>query len=796
MKRVPFILFAMLSLCLGLHAQDGVQPMRRPLSPTQPMWIVHIDSWNYPDPEKIIRLIPEDLRPFVVFNISLSSNSGVTHDGPRIADSWIRTAAAHRVWCMIQPSSGAHNRLPEITADGQGLESYEQYFRQYPNFIGFSFCEQFWGFGKDGCPTWEERQTTYLHVLQLCRQYGGYLTMSFTQAYDNCLMMPMGILKNNAQLRAFLQQYPEHFICCEKTTMKKCFYDIESNCLGMWLSGYAGHYGNRFDTSGWMSGTDEKNNSDNNPYVEAAGIAHIIEHMLLTGQTVLDGPELTWQQVTSTYSMTTIDQNYKTKSHHLYPHCINIYADIMRKIIAGEWRILSREEVIDRTKICIINDFTSGDRDPYVTPKYLFNGIYRFDCDQGGVSYGTGWQDQRWWTKSTGRYPTIPQIYGFNDALAEQLTAIPASTVSTRWSTRAKKQSELNTLFPAISTGDLYVAKAGNTYVTYNPYQYCDTLIGDIRTFSNATRFARAVITGPQISQGDSMTIYLNNYRNAYQKAPYQEEAQQTNRICLTGLQQPPHFQLCERGKHSASTLQTSFEDGVFTMTITHNGPVEISLSQIYATYPTIDLTYAPYTAGVISISPTLAMIQTPALPDVYSGVLQYEVEDMDYQGSSIKHYNRPKNNTLTDYYGQGYLTFVPNKNIYIRDTVQVLQEGQYTLTIRYRNTDTTSPVPLTLRVNGNAVPLSEMPHTEDWYEVSTSITLHEGINNLTFGCDANWGSSTVALDMIQLNSLVSNALPNTPATQNTTCRKHIINGMLLIEHNAQLYTVLGNKLK
>ena len=51
---------------------DGT--MRRPLSAEQPMWIVHIDSWNYADPAKIIDLIPEDILPYVVFNISLSIN--------------------------------------------------------------------------------------------------------------------------------------------------------------------------------------------------------------------------------------------------------------------------------------------------------------------------------------------------------------------------------------------------------------------------------------------------------------------------------------------------------------------------------------------------------------------------------------------------------------------------------------------------------------------------------------------------------------------------------------------------
>ncbi len=65
-------------------SMECVAAMRRPISPTQPMWIVHIDSWNNPDPQKVINLIPDDIRPYVVFNISLSSNNSVTLDGQKI----------------------------------------------------------------------------------------------------------------------------------------------------------------------------------------------------------------------------------------------------------------------------------------------------------------------------------------------------------------------------------------------------------------------------------------------------------------------------------------------------------------------------------------------------------------------------------------------------------------------------------------------------------------------------------------------------------------------------------------
>lgn len=141
-----------LLLGLFLWSMECVAIMRRPISPSQPMWLVHIDSWNYPDLQKIIDLVPDDVRPYVVFNISLSSNNSVTLDGKRICDSWMKVCAHNRVWTMIQCSSGAHNRLSDTD-----LDLYRSYFEEYPNFLGYNFAEQFWDFGKEGMPTFLER---------------------------------------------------------------------------------------------------------------------------------------------------------------------------------------------------------------------------------------------------------------------------------------------------------------------------------------------------------------------------------------------------------------------------------------------------------------------------------------------------------------------------------------------------------------------------------------------------------------------------------------------------------------
>ena len=171
-----------------LQVSKADSNMRRPLSPEQPMWIVHIDSWNYADPAKIIDLIPEDVLPYIVFNISLSINWDSTNkkwlmvqDGYETAKSWLRTCSEKGVWTMIQPSSGGQSHFPDYGADDD-LENtiYAEFFRDYPNFIGYNYCEQFWGFESVDFPiTCPERYRHFAALLKLCNKYGGYLDVSW-----------------------------------------------------------------------------------------------------------------------------------------------------------------------------------------------------------------------------------------------------------------------------------------------------------------------------------------------------------------------------------------------------------------------------------------------------------------------------------------------------------------------------------------------------------------------------------------------------------------------------------------
>lgn len=213
--------------------------LRRTLSPDQPMFVITADTWNAADPQKIIDLIPADLRPYSVLLISLSINhKGATgnqcnwiqvENGIETARSWIKTAAANGVWAMIQPSSGGFSHFPDYPA-GTDLEStvYGEFFRDYPNFLGFNYAEQFWGFDEPCSVSAAQRWEHWSNLLKLTNKYGGYLAVSFTGGYWGANINPLAMVKRNEALRNALGSYSKNFIIEEKFTANYGFHDIEA----------------------------------------------------------------------------------------------------------------------------------------------------------------------------------------------------------------------------------------------------------------------------------------------------------------------------------------------------------------------------------------------------------------------------------------------------------------------------------------------------------------------------------------------------------------------------------------
>lgn len=720
-------------MCCYLYVEAGDETLRRVISPSQPAWIIHIDVWNYADPQKIIDMVPEDVRPFVIFNIATSSSDEKSADGPTIYDSWMKVCAQNRVWTMIQCASGAANRMPDTPDD---LSAYEQYFKDYPNFLGFNFAEQFWGFGEDGRVDFPTRLQMFANLMPICHKYGGYLAVSFTDSYYSSSKMPIAYLKRNAQMREFLQNDAEHFLCFEKYTLKKNFLDIESGCLGQWIGGYAGQYGIRFDSSGWLAESDVTDQTKGAaPFVRAAGAMPIVEHMMLTGQTMVDGPELVWTECSRETANTTVD-GYTHRNWGWLPQFENVSLDLFRKILDGTIRIPTKEEVMGRTKVCLVNDINNnltseGEHNSYITPENFFDGLYRSDIDKGGAS--NGWLTNRWWLKRTGRYPSIPMTYGEVSGLQTFRKSEFDKTAFDAW---------MNSTFPEEYSGDIYAGRHENGWVTYNPYQYDESTEGGYRICSASIKRAEGMIPlqyntcesialsyapysmGIIKEYSNKIDMYLTNYQT---DGTVSEDV-----ISISGASAEPVVTWKDRGSHVASTVTTDWTEGRLTVTVKHNGPLDITIR-------------CTGKATEKKTAYTTASITVPEAPPAYEGKLQYEAELADYQKATISKtgYGQGRDG----YRGQGYATLTAGSGK-LRFACSAPEGTSYLMTIYYQ-TDADGSMKI-----GEETTLTAHK-ADEWQTASLLVHLDEGSNMVTLH---NTGGSSLYIDCITLERVEAHA--------------------------------------
>jgi hypothetical protein len=488
--------------------------------------------------------------------------------------------------------------------------------------------------------------------------------------------------------------------------------------MGMWLSGYAGHYGNRFDQCGYET-------IGGNVFPEASGAIPVLSHMMLTGETVMDGPELIWQQDMQELATSTTADGYTRRNWGYFPQFVNISIDLFRKVLDGSVRILSREEVVDRTKVVIVQDINNGnvdDKTNFMTPAYLFKGLYQLD-------YDGEWLDNGTWMKSTGRYPAIPTVYELLDDVAQSFPVqIKSSEYDKRWPTIATKQKEMNELFAEQSTGTAFVDRVENAWVCYNPNPYLTETTADAAFSFNYNTCTGVEMVLNQFSLlqlrefTDSLCCYMTNYRT-------DDLTLRTDTLRILGATSTPTYRFTDRGDHPASTVVGKSDARGYLLTVTHRGPLDL----------TVYCSGAEDRSSAPAVTP--AVLVEPAIPAAYNGTRQYEAESFDYKnvGECVKK-GYGASYGLTDFSGQGYLYMGKNANVAVRDTVTVPTAGTYTLTLRY-SAPKGAVRTVTLYVNGARVTTMNLTKdkTDGWQTYTRKVTLKSGRNEVLF-------SSTSAL--------------------------------------------------
>ena len=718
MKRILFCL--LLSIFgLTLTAQQ-----RRPIDNQHPIWMVHIDVWNSADPQKIIDLIPEEIKPYVCMNLSLSCGYD-TKDNmyrmPRSAvrtyKSWASVCQHNGMWFTCQPASGGHTHIQD-----DDLETFEYFFKTYPNFLGWNYAEQFWGFDEPGdksSSTQESRIALFAKLVEMSHNYGGLLTISFCGNIWSHGLNPAGMMKRNPDLLRACKAYPEAILWLYKYTTSSCFYNNESVTFGPFVAGLANNYGVRYDNCGW-NGALSDICGDGKPYPGSAGIGTVMEQTCVNGGAVWDGPELIWTEDFKNLNATLVD-GYLRRRWTTFPNFDGIWLDMFKKIIDGSMYIPSRQEVVENTKIAIINDVKGGNyEDQFATWDNLYDGLYK-QTDPFNRNNGY-WMDNYLYLKKTGRYGTIPMMPEAADELAQQIPVlVNKSSRKTRWATTDKKVDEFNQYYPEISKGDLYVNRLRNQLVTYTPYSNingkksasariplkyntCDTLELKYDVLSS----------GVIREYEDHIDFYLNNFRN--DTTTMREDV-----ILIKGLKGNPSYQLKEHESYTAE-IKEEYNEGEnsYVLNVRHLGPLDLTV-------------YCQGNAdrsGMNDAIPSDYALSIPKQPQPFNGPIIIEAENMDYRsiGNLALTHSGWWAPDYSEFAGLGFVEMGTNKKATLRHNLTLQEAGEYDILIRYCNIMADAELEVSVNGEPRTITINKAPKN-DWKKVRVPASLMAGEN-------------------------------------------------------------------
>ena len=718
---------------------------RRPIDSQHPLWLVHIDVWNSADPQKIINLIPADIRPYVCMNLSLSCQYDTDtnmYRMPRCAvrtyKSWASVCQANGMWFTCQPASGGHTHIQD-----DDLETFEYFFKAYPNFLGWNYAEQFWGFdegGDESSSTQASRIALFAKLVPMHHQYGGFLTISFCGNIWSHGLNPMGMMKRNTALLKACKDYPEACLWLYKYTTSSCWYANESVTWGPFVSGLAKNYGVRYDNCGWNGALNAiLGEGHGKKYPGAAGIGTVMEQTAVNGGAVWDGPELIWTEDFQNLNNSTVE-GYTRRNWGMFPNFKGVWIDMFRQIVKGKMYIPSREEVVGNIKIAIQNDMSSssGDEDRYAAWGSLYDGLYK---QTDPFNRGNGqWMDNLCYFKKTGRYGTIPLVIGFYDDLAKNIP-VKQKKSTYKNTSQTKKVSDFNAQYPEVSTGDLFVNRYRNQLVTYTPYSYLNsnkTASAEIPLKYNTCESLKLkygkLSSGYILEYADHIDFYLNNYRS-------DSTAAQFDTIVVTGVTSEPSLKYARHTTGASGysltvpTGKYDAEAGTYTVSVKHMGPVDVIVN--CSGNATDRLTDA--------ITPEALPI--PQQPEPFVGPIVIEAENMDYKGV--------KNVALThsgwwaqdysDFAAMGYVEMGTNTTAALRHQLTLQQAGNYDIYIRYCNTTKAGNIKVTVNGVDNIV-ACEKVSKNDWHKVKVSALLKEGTNDLVI---TNTGGTGLVIDQI-----------------------------------------------
>lgn len=723
----------LLTILVALSLMPALCQSRRPVDSQHPLWFIHCDVWVNQDPQKFIDLIPADIRPYLCINLSLSCQYDkdlnvykMPQDAVRSYQSWASVCQKNGMWFTCQPASGGHTHIQD-----EDMATFEYFFKHYPNFLGWNYAEQFWGFDEAGDKS-SSPQTTrialFAKLVEMSHRYGGMLIVSFCGNQWSYALSPVGMLKRNADLLAASKKYPEAILWLLKYTSSGCSYNTESACFGPFVEGLAKNFGTRYDWCGFTGACEHIYGKDKVQVATAAGIGIVMEQTAINGGAVWDGPELTWSGEQGDFlenSVTTVD-GYNHRSWRYTKPFKYAWIDMFRKFIDGSIYISTRDEVVAQQKFGVLLDQNSGnDEAKFASWPSLYDGLYK-QTDPLNVGNGQLGNNMCYF-KSTGRYRAIPLLV---ESGANVATAVKKSQNASVWPSIAAKTAAFNTAYPQVSTGTAFVARYKNQIIAYSPFNNVSTVSrtwADIPLQYNTCselrlRYAK-LSNGAFRETANKITGYLNNLR-------VDSTGNRPDSIIVTGCKVKPTCKWTMHEGTTSYTPTTTYADGVFTLVVKHCGPVDIEINcEGDATDRRTD--YLP-----------TAALPTPQQPAPWQGEVFVEAEDMDFKGLTTNVDWTKKQGVMTSPYntadgayrgvrghaGNGFVIFDTGASL--RHKFTVPQAGTYTIDVRYMAKDAAGTITAQAGSTTQKLALAKTADN-DWQHARFDAVLAAGENIL-----------------------------------------------------------------
>ncbi|WP_168120552.1 glycosyl hydrolase family 98 C-terminal domain-containing protein [Paenibacillus sp. HB172176] len=590
---IMLVLALTCSIAATQNKAHAAGSMRRVIDNTHPMLIMQLlRGFNYTgdsdfrrdinyswDIKQAWAALPDDIKPYVVF---------VLHPGHYAAWANQPSLADSRQWVEDNLAEGEDLNIPMMvlygerpTSGSDGMTWLESLYQTYSNMIGTDISELV------------SQNSALPGLLALANEYGGY--------HVHGAMEDNNVFANAMKTQTYydsIAQYSDNFIPTFKMVHKNYDY-VNSEALGLWMAGAAGHWGPYYDSWPYPASNVFGNSSNGG------------------------GPRTTRGVPETLYSMHMLDSYlhgatvYQLENQLDIPTVNNLYTPLFYESILPAFRYIishpipTKAEVIAKTEVAF--DASAGTMTELDDTRTwggvqnqtsFFKGLYERQPDANSNS------GLWYWLRTTGRYGMIPQIpkYAPTSVLAQFPNVMDLTSYNANYTNEATKKAYFDTLYSSVYSGDAFAEKNNNDWLVYNTHYTSNTNESATLPLTGGSYFSQLAFTTltPHTwamidDNGSSMDILLNNYRsdhqqdlyvpsgsrsfeyldyyNAYSYAMEPNDTTLRETVIEVSATSKPTITIGGYDGHYSYTESWDAVSMTDTITVNHNGPVRLILS-------------------------------------------------------------------------------------------------------------------------------------------------------------------------------------------------------------------------